>query len=469
MFSFVYLILYVPGTLLCSFMFKKYGLRKSFIFSSLLQFFGSILRYISLNSTILSKLNLDNNNTNHHIPYIIAIIGTCFAGLIQPFYTNSPARIAAQWFSVDGRDVATALLSLLNPVGIGLGTFLPTLFIAPVGDKNTMGGYAGYLLVQLICAGVGCLLTILFVKNRPPTPPSASQRMKLEEQGLFLYDNDEYGQKIVNENESRFLDSFKSSFIRIKEDLSGNIIHNKNFLLLCGGFGVGLGFFNVLTTLINQYTAAFGYSSNDAGVFGGLLILGGIFGAIISGAAMELTRKYNEILKVFVAGTVLVAIVFVTQMKENNLVILDVLFGLFGFCAIPIVCVTFECAAECTYPCDEEISSGILMSAGNLIGVVFLVIWGSQLPNSNQSYHNNIWNFSTYFIFVVVGLVCVFFIFYNGEYKRLNQEKTSLASARVTGNSRNNFRQNHDDDGSVVESVTSGHGKLIIDDRKIIM
>eukprot|EP01084_Bolivina_argentea_P238269 400301_1 len=98
------------------------------------------------------------------------------ASIVQPFYTNSPARIPAEWFSKDGRDAATALLSILNPLGVGLGSFIPTLFVGT--NANHLGGFQGVMLMELIACTVGFILTVLFFYDKPPTSPSMSQKLK---------------------------------------------------------------------------------------------------------------------------------------------------------------------------------------------------------------------------------------------------------------------------------------------------
>ncbi len=53
------------------------------------------------------------------------------------------------------------------------------------------------------------------------------------------------------------------------------LLNDKEFYWLVLGFGVGLGIFNSMTTLIENWTGARGYTSDDAGMFGGVLIGGG--------------------------------------------------------------------------------------------------------------------------------------------------------------------------------------------------
>ena len=231
------MIAYVPGSLLCAWMFKRYYLRKSFIFSSFIQFIGAVFRYIATLHFVT------NNSSSKYLSYILILFGQTLAAIVQPFYTNSPARIPAEWFSKEGRDVATALLSIINPLGVGLGSFIPTLFVT--SDGNKLYGFTGLMMLELILCGIGFIATLLFFYDKPPTAPSMSQKLKDKVQR-----------------------SLKSDFYQI--------LLNKHFLFLLGGFGIGLGLFNALTTLINQYTAAYGYSTDDAGNFGGLLIGGGI-------------------------------------------------------------------------------------------------------------------------------------------------------------------------------------------------
>ena len=136
---------------------------------------------------------------------------------------------------------------------------------------------------------------------------------------------------------------------------------------------------------------------------------------------MEVFRQYRSILKVFTASTCIVELFLLWQLKPNNLVIVTVLFGIFGFMAIPIVAVTFEAAAECTYPANEELSSALLMTSGSVFGIIYISIWGSQLPGDGHQYDNQ-WNFSTYFLVINAAVMLIFMSLFRGEYNRLNAE-----------------------------------------------
>eukprot|EP01083_Nonionella_stella_P013459 37880_1 len=383
LYSMTFMICYVPGSIVCALMFKKYYLRKSFIFSSGGQLLGTILRFIAT----LDCIRLHSSAT--YLSYSMVLIGQTLAALCQPFYTNSPARIPAEWFSKDGRDVATALLSIINPLGIGLGSFIPTLFVTT--DGNHWYGFQGIVLLQMMLCVVGFILTLIFFYDKPPTSPSVSQKLKQSQiQTSLRYD-------------------------------AKQILTNKHFLFLVVGFGIGLGLFNALTTLINQYTACYGYTTDDAGNFGGLLVAGGLVGAVVAGVFMEIFHEYRLILKSFTFLAIVMLGMLLWQLSPHNLVPVMVLFGGFGFMAIPIVAVTFEAAAECTYPVNEELSSALLMTSGSVFGIAFILVWGAYLPDDGTRYDTQ-WNFSTYFLITSGCVMLLFMMLFGGKYKRWNAE-----------------------------------------------
>ena len=381
-YSLVFMICYIPGSLLCANMFKSFGLRKSFLFITTIQTIGAGLRYLGSISSIISN--------DKHDSYMVVLGGQILVALIQPFFTNSPARLAAEWFSVDGRDLATALLSIVGTFGVGIGTILPTLFVT--SNSTQYGGFAGLMLTELIASGVGLVLMIIFLYDKPPTAPSISQRLKLGGDK-----NQSLGRDFVT------------------------LMTNGNFLCLFCGFGIGLGIFNAMTTLINQYTALFGYDTDDAGIFGASLIGGGLIGAIVGGLVMERFRTYNSIIKVFTILTVIVMAFLLYSLQPNNFVVITILFGCTGFSAVPIIAVAFEAAAEVTYPVNEELSSGILMTAGQIFGIIYIIIWGYFLSEVDHLSSQN--NFSTWFVSGNIIIMLLFVLIYNGEYKRLNAER----------------------------------------------
>ena len=116
--------------------------------------------------------------------------------------------------------------------------------------------------------------------------------------------------------------------------------------------------------------------NDDAGTFGALLIVFGLFGAaytgsvainliicvliIYSGYLLEKTKKYRTILKVGFCLCVLVSIFMLCMLFSNNFVWLSVSFALMGLFMLPMLPAVLENSAEITYPVSEEFSTGLL-------------------------------------------------------------------------------------------------------------
>ena len=149
--------------------------------------------------------------------YTIILVGTVVVATSQPFYLNMPAKIAASWFAVKQRDVATTLCSLANPLGSALGSLLPAMFVS--GEGQDVKGVGTLLSVQLIVAAVAMVLTICFFKSAPPTPPSNS-----------AYQMDENKKNALNDDNDQHV------MADVKELLS-----NKQYVLLLIGFTMALG------------------------------------------------------------------------------------------------------------------------------------------------------------------------------------------------------------------------------------
>jgi len=143
---------------------------------------------------------------------------------------------------------------------------------------------------------------------------------------------------------------------------------NFHYLTLLFGFSLGVAIFNSITTLLYQLIAPSGYTSNDAGIFGAILIVSGLVNGFIAGLIMDKTHAYQSILKFLVIGACASALFFIIMLQPNELYPLAVSISFMGFFILPLLPVSFECAVECTYPIRSEWSTGLLMCVGNILG-----------------------------------------------------------------------------------------------------
>jgi FLVCR family feline leukemia virus subgroup C receptor-related protein len=103
-----------------------------------------------------------------------------------------------------------------------------------------------------------------------------------------------------------------------------------------------------------------------------VFIVGGIVGSAAFGVWVELKKTYKLsviIISVLsVASTVATAFAFTSG--SSGLVTASCF--VIGFSMIPIMAVGFELGVEVTYPIDESYSTGLLMFAGQFLGIVYV-------------------------------------------------------------------------------------------------
>jgi len=145
---------------------------------------------------------------------------------------------------------------------------------------------------------------------------------------------------------------------------------NREYLLLVASFSIGLGLVNAVLTLVFQLVGPVGYSNADAGWFSFILIM---VGTVCSGAmavVLEKTRAYRTIYTYGFVVCWLSLVFFCYMLYPNNYALLCVAFGLIGSTIIPLFPACLENTAECTYPVSEDISVGVLLTAGNIGTIV---------------------------------------------------------------------------------------------------
>jgi len=212
------------------------------------------------------------------------------------------------------------------------------------------------------------------------------------------------------------------------------LFKNKDFVVLFLCFAVGLSVFNAFLTLIQEFIAPSGYTDNDAGAFGGILLGAGVLGSMIAAPIMD---RYHNPRTIFKAGVCLTAvgILFVLlSLKPDNFTALSIGFAISGACLMPLMPVAMECAAECTYPVGEDISTGFLMMGGCELSVVTIYLF-DYLINLSPTY-TSVWTPASITFLVCIsltGLVAV--LFFHGKNLRLAAEQSKKPDSSEDGSS----------------------------------
>ena len=306
-FMVVYIIVSVPA----SWMIDTYGIRLSVGLGAVLTGgFGLMRGLVSDNYTLV----------------LIAQIGIAVG---QPFILNSMTTVAARWFPLKERATAAGMGSLAMYLGIVIA-----LVLTPYLTLKTQIG--GMLLIYGVVSLLAVIVFYALVKERPPTPPCAPEHAERS----LVY--------------AGLKDAFR----------------NPNFILLMIVFFVGLGVFNAVTTWIEDIVRPRGFSIIEAGNIGGLMIGGGILGAVIVPLLSDHYRKRTPFLLMAVVGATLGLVGITFALSYWLLLVSAFVFGFFLLSAGPL---GFQYGAEITIPTPEGTSNGLLLLMGQISGIVFIL------------------------------------------------------------------------------------------------
>ncbi|MFX0143739.1 MAG: MFS transporter, partial [Candidatus Hodarchaeota archaeon] len=263
--------------------------------------------------------------------YTLLLIFQIGIALGQPFVLNSITRLSANWFPESERTSATGLSMISQFIGIMLGVLI-TPFIFEAFNISIM------ILIYGILAVISGALFVIFAKKKPPTPPS----------------------RVISDEKVLMGQGLKQSFM------------NKYFIILFITFFFGLGIFNFVTSYIELIVAPRGFDATDAGLLGGLMLLGGIIGCIIMSF---LSDKYKK-RKILLIISILIATISMFIITFFSDPVLLYLFSfLFGYGILSAGPVALEYAVDLTKPVPEATSNGLLMMIGQVGGIIFILLF----------------------------------------------------------------------------------------------
>ncbi|KAF1992002.1 MFS general substrate transporter [Aulographum hederae CBS 113979] len=266
----------------------------------------------------------------------VVMFGQILIGLAQPFVLAAPTRYSDLWFTDTGRVSATAVASLANPLGGALGQLISPEWVKRPEDVPNMVLYTA--IISTVAA-----LPSFFVPAAPPTPPTASSASTKT--------------------------PLSKSF--------GAIIHNRPFWIIFAIAAIGVGFFNAFSSLLNQIMEPYGFSEEEAGITGGLLIVVGLICSAIVSPIVDRTHAYLLTIKILTPVIALSFIAFIFCPPTRTLVAPCVVAAILGAACFSLVPVALEYLVEITWPLDPGIGSTIIWAGGQLFGGIFIIIMGA--------------------------------------------------------------------------------------------
>lgn len=226
--------------------------------------------------------------------FMILLISQSGAAISQPFIFGSITKLAVSWFPEKERGLATGL----GTIGLFLGMMI-ALVLTPVLYNSF--GLRSMLIIYALLSCVGAFLFLLFGKERKVT---------------------------INKSDS-------SSFSLM--DLL-TLSRVKSFLILEYGFFAVVGGFTAIMTWIEEILKSLhGLTIDEAGIVGGLMILGGIIGSIVIPTLSDKLKK----IKPFVVLNLAIGTIALFLIKASGTFLwLSIVFFITGFflmSALPLV------------------------------------------------------------------------------------------------------------------------------------
>jgi MFS family permease len=308
--SMCFMIAYLVVSIPASWVIDTYGFRTAVgIGAALTGIFGLMRGLVASNYTLV----------------LIAQIGIAIG---QPFILNSTTKVAARWFPLQERATASGLGSLAMYIGILIGIALTPVLILQVS-------IASMLLIYGIAAVVAAVIFFALARENPLTPPDLPGQ---EERALMF-------------------DGLKQA------------LRKRDFLLLMLIFFIGLGVFNAVTTWIEDIVRPRGFSITQAGAAGGLMIVGGVIGALVLPTLSDRMRRRVPFILLALAGATpgLIGVTF-----ANSAWLLYLAGFVLGFFLLSAGPIGFQYGAEIARPTPEGTSNGLLLLMGQISGIAFI-------------------------------------------------------------------------------------------------
>ncbi|KAI1777097.1 MFS general substrate transporter [Hypoxylon cercidicola] len=327
--------------------------------------------------------------------YGVVMFGHILTGLGQPFVLSAPTRYSDMWFTNRGRVAATALASLANPFGAALGQLIvPLMVTGPADISNAV------LYVSIISSVAA--LPSFFIPASPPTPPGPSSATPKT--------------------------SLRSSL---------QLLKSLEIWLILLPYAVYVGFFNSVSSLLNQIMLPYGFSSDEAGIAGALLIVVGLVASAVTSPIIDRTKAFLLAIKVAVPLIGLCYLAFIWMPGTRALAGPYVVLSVLGAASFSLVPVALEFLCELAHPASPEVTSTLAWGGGQLLGGIFVIISDALKAGPEADPPENMANaliFTAVIALVAVPIPLCLGLFGRADklvMRRVRNDQQSASSVRI--------------------------------------
>jgi MFS family permease len=301
--------------------------------------------------------------------FVIVLIAQIALAISQSFIINAATAITARWFPLKERGLATGFATLAQYLGIILVMAITPLLVVSSPEDPLYGqGIDKMLLIYGVITFVVSIITIIFLKEAPPTPPSEQEYKP-----------------------TKFTQGLK------------HILHVRDMKITLLLFFIGLGIFNAVSSMVDALTGYIGVSDSD-GLIGVFMLVGGVIGAVIIPILSDKYMKRKLFLVICIAGMVpgMFGLTFAGALFGNSAYLVALISSfILGFFVMSAGPIGFQYAAEISAPAPEATSQGLLLLSGQITGMLFV---------GAMSIKDNIFLGPSMIIFFILSIVAFLFV-----------------------------------------------------------
>ncbi|XP_017562485.1 feline leukemia virus subgroup C receptor-related protein 2 isoform X1 [Pygocentrus nattereri] len=333
----------------------------------------------------------------------VAFFGQFVCSVAMVFILGVPPRLASLWFGEREVSTACSIGVLGNQLGIAIGFLVPPILVPNVEDLDELAGHIRVMFY--ITAGVATFLFILVIivfQERPDIPPTQAQA------AARLIPAESY--------------SYTSSILCL--------LRNRPFILLIISYGLNVGCFYAVSTLLNQMIIKhYPGEEVNAGRIGLTIVIAGMVGSLICGIWLDRTKSYKQTTLAVYVMSLVGMLVYAFTLSLGHLWVVFITAGALGFFMTGYLPLGFEFAVELTYPESEGTSSGLLNCSAQVFGIIFTICQGKIIEHFGTLAGN-------LFLcaFLLIGTILTGFIRSDLRRQMANQlAKTAAASGHHEG------------------------------------
>lgn len=337
--SMIYMLTYIPLIFPVSWLLDKKGLRVIALVAAALNCAGTWIKVASARPDL----------------FPVTFLGQFTCSVAQVFILGMPSRIASVWFGSDEVSTACSIGVFGNQLGIAIGFLVPPILVPNVDDLDELAAHIRVMFY--ITAGVATFLFVLVVivfQERPEIPPTLAQAA---------------ARRISPESYS-----YTASILRL--------LRNKAFILLVITYGLNVGCFYAVSTLLNRMIIEhYPGEEVNAGRIGLTIVIAGMVGSLICGIWLDRSKTYKQTTLAVYLMSLVGLVIYAFTLDLHHLWVVFITAGALGFFMTGYLPLGFEFAVELTYPESEGTSSGLLNCSAQVFGIIFTICQGKIMDS----------------------------------------------------------------------------------------